>query len=151
MFLHRALLEWNTAEMSKAYMSSILLVNQNVPFFEETFGMLDYDWMLKVTENRTCTHTEPCVVRYVSGNNLSLDPEYRKKDFYMAMLKIDGNLKAMRRLCGSRARYYYKIGSFKISRFYFLQSEFNIKTVLYYITSFLPIRNYVNKKFRVFG
>jgi len=134
-------------------MSSILLRNKNVPFFEEYFGQLDYDWLLRLSDGRKwLTLKKPTVIRYVNGKNLSLNPEYRKRDFYMAMLQIDGNLNAMKKLCGSRARYYYVIGDAKMARFYFQQSNINWKTVLYYLTSYFPfLREFCAKKFRVFG
>lgn len=126
--------------------------NQNIPLFEEMFGLLDYDWLLKVTKDRKCAITEPLVIRYINGKNLSLDSDYRKKDFYMIMLYIDGNLDAMKRLCGTRGRYFYYIGNGKMARWYFRQSKLSWKIILYYLTSFIePLRKLIVKKFRVFG
>jgi hypothetical protein len=128
------------------------MVNKNIPLFEENFGALDYDWVLKATENRTCTFTAPCVIRHVTGKNLSLDPEYRKNDFYMSLLLVDGNIRAMRRICGTRARYFFNSGNGRLARFWFLHSDLTWKTVLYYFSSFFPVlREKIATKFRVFG
>lgn len=70
----------------------------------------------------------------------------------MAMLNLDGNIKAIKRLCGSRARYHYYIGEPVLARYYFRQASFNLKTLLYYITSYSGfLRKWVIKKFKVFG
>ena len=150
--VHQRLIDLNRKGLD-VYMSSILLRNENVPLFEEYFGQLDYDWLLRLSENRKWAMLEkPTVVRYMTGKNLSLDPEYRKRDFYMAMLRIDGNIEAMKRLCGSRARYFYYVGNPKMARYYFRQANINLKTVLYYLTSYVDfLRKLVVKKFKVFG
>lgn len=133
-------------------MSSILVRNENIPLFEEYFGQLDYDWLLRLTESRKCVQIPPCVIRYVDGNNLSLNFEYRKRDFYMAMLRLDGNIPAMKRQCGSRARFFYKANMPSMARFYFRQSNWDWKTILYYITSYSKIaRKWIVKKFGVSG
>jgi len=147
------LLKWDKKLFGNSlYLGSILVKNQDIPFFEEMFGLLDYDWLVKITKDRKYAITEPVVNRYVNGNNLSLDPEYRKKDFYMIMLHVDGDLDAMKRLCGTRGRYYYYIGNTKMARWYFRQSKLSWKIVLYYLTSLIePLRKLIVKKFGVFG
>jgi len=150
--VHKALLEWNKKVTSHLYLGSILLINKDVPKFETHFGMLDYDWLLRVTESRKCKSINPCVIRYVQGGNLSLNPDYRRKDFYMIMMQIDGCLSGMKKLCGTRARYHYYMGELKLARYWFLHSNLHWKNVLYYVTSFVPVvRKYVLKKYRVFG
>lgn len=133
-------------------MGSILLQNRNIPLFEEYFGMLDYDWLVRVTADRTCKTINPVVIRYISKNNLSLNPNYRKKDFYMIMMHVDGNIAAMKRLCGTRGRYHYVQGEMRMARYWFRHSDLNWKICLYYITSYFPVvAGIVTKKFRVFG
>lgn len=150
--LHQALLSWNKKRGGDAYLGSILLKNKDVPLFETYFGMLDYDWLLRVTKDRKCKMIDSVVIKYVRDNNLSLDPEYRRKDFYMIMLHVDGNIKAMKRLCGTRARYFYYVGNTKMARYYFLQAKKDLKIIMYYMTSFIePLRKIIIKKFRVFG
>ena len=127
------------------------MINENVPLFEEYFGQLDYDWLLRATK-RKCFMITPCVIRYEDGNNLSLDNEYRKRDFYMVLLVLDGDLKAMKKVYGTRGRYYYKIGNTKLARFWLRQANLHWKTVLYYLTSYIPfLRLWINRNFRVFG
>jgi len=147
---HEALLNWRKDLIDgQLCISSVLLRNDKIPLFEERYGFLDYDWFLEVTKDRKCIFTEPTVIRYVSGNNLSRDSEYRKVDFYMNLMRVDRNLEAMKRIQSTRGRYYYSMGKTKEARFWFRRGNFNYKTVLYYITSYLPIRKYICKKFRI--
>jgi len=150
--VHEALLRWDKKITSHLYLGSILLINKDVPPFETHFGMLDYDWLLRVTESRKCIAIKPCVIRYVQEENLSLNADYRRKDFYMIMLVIDGHIDGMKKLCGTRARYHYYIGELKLARYWLFHANFHWKIVLYFITSFIPImRRWVLKKYRVFG
>jgi len=133
-------------------MSSIIMVNRNVPLFEVQFGQLDYEWMLRVTRDRKCIEVDPCVIRYVDGSNLSLNPVYRRRDFYMGLLEVDGDTKTMKRWFASRARYHYVMGETRMARFYFARGRLDWKTVSYYFTSFFPpLRKFIIKKFGVFG
>ena len=133
-------------------MSSILIRNENVPRFEEWFGQLDYSWLLEVTKERECVEIGPCVYRYVDGKNLSLDSDYRKRDFYMGLLEVDGDLKTMKRWFASRARYHYVMGETGLARFFFARGTLDWKTVLYFVTSYCsPLRKAIVKKFKVFG
>jgi len=134
------------------YFSSIMIVNKNVPRLEEYFGQLDYDWLLRVTKDRSCKEIDPCVFRYVNGENLSLNPEYRKRDFYMGLLMVDENTDTMKRWFASRARYHYVMGEMPMARFYFARGAINWKTIMYYLTSYnKTISKWIVKKYRVFG
>jgi len=133
-------------------LSSILMVNKNIPRFEECFYQLDYDWLLKVTKNRSCIETEARVIRYVYDKNLSKNKEYRKRDTYMGLLISDPDTKTMKRWLSSRARYHYKIDEPKMARFFFIRGEINLKTILYYLTSYSKLLRYiVISKYNVFG
>jgi hypothetical protein len=133
-------------------MSSIILLNENVPLFEEQFGQLDYDWLLKVTEARDCREVAPCVRRWVNGKNLSLNPSYRAHDFYMGLLQVDGDTRTMKKWFASRARYHYVMGEVKMARFFFARGTLNWKTVLYFFTSYSTVlRKIIIRKFKVFG
>jgi len=135
-----------------AYLGSLLIKNNNIPLFEEYFGQLDYDWLLRLTKNRSCKQIAPVVKRNVDGNNLSLNSEYRKRDFYMGLLLIDGDIRVMKKWYSSRARYHYVINDMKMSRFYFIRGQLSIKTILYFISSYnLRLSNLIIKKFKVFG
>ena len=147
---HRALYEWRKDKVNGLHISSIMLKNENVPLFEERWGFLDYDWLLMVTRGRVCKTTDPVVIKYVSGNNLSLNDEYRSADFWMNLKQVDGNKGAMKRICSTRGKYYYYIGETKKSRFWFMIGKWNIKNLMYYVTSFIsPLRKYVCSKYRV--
>jgi hypothetical protein len=133
-------------------MSSILMRNKDVPLFEEHFGQLDYDWLLRVTKDRICKEVSPCVIRYINGENLSLDPDYRKRDFYMGLMEVDGDTNTMKRWFSSRARYHYVMGQTQMARFFFARGRLDWKTILYYFTSYInPLRKFIIKKYRVFG
>ena len=55
-----------------------------------------------------------------------------------------------KKVCGSAARYFYLIGEMKHARGFFLRSKFNLKTILYYLTSFVG-SGFVKKHFNIFG
>jgi len=134
-----------------AYMSSILMRNKDVPLFEECFGQLDYDWILELSKTRKCVQCIPVVKRIMTGHNLSLDPVYRKRDFYMGMLQVDGDIPVMKRWYGSRARYHYVMHEMGMARFYFIRGNLNLKTILYFISSFSPwLSRLIIKHFKVF-
>lgn len=135
-----------------AYLGSLLVKNENIPLFEEYFGQLDFDWLLRLTENRKCIQTCPVVKRNVTGNNLSLNPIYRKRDFYFGLLMVDGDVPVMKRWYASRGRYHYVMSEMKMARFYFLRGVLNWKTILYYISSYnLQLSKIIINKFKVFG
>jgi len=147
---HEALTGWKKNKVPGMYISSILMKNENVPRFEERYGYLDYDWLLAVTKDRKCVETEPVVIKYIAGDNLSYNKEYRLNDFYNNLKIADGRFGAMKRICGTRARYHYVIGETKESRYWFRRSNLSIKNILYYLSSYInPLRKYVINKFRV--
>ncbi len=128
-------------------------------FFEEQFGMLDFDWLLKLFQHRNSAEVcKPLFIRHIDNMNLSLNEVYRKNDYnfsnrilndyedqYPREVKM-----ARKRLNGSLARYYYYTEKMKYARSYFLNSGVNIKNVLYFLTSYAGYK-FVNKHFRVFG
>lgn len=127
--------------------------------FEETYGMVDFDWVLKLFYNRESIEVcLPLYVRHVSRKNLSFDQTYRLNDFNHSLASIQAyanefpkEVKQSRlRINGSRARYFYLLGDMTKARHYFLRSELNWKTVLYFITSFAG-HTWVNRYVRVFG
>ena len=127
--------------------------------FEENFGKMDYDWGLKLFKgNSSAEVCRPLYNRYVEDSNLSLDQAYRTQDFYFSLMILEDYAEqypaqvrdGYNRLHGSRARYFYLTGNMKQARFFFARSGWNLKTLLYYITSFAGSR-FVTKKFSVFG
>ena len=148
-YIHDVLKRWDKTE-NWPYMSSILILNKDVPLFED--WQLDYEWLLRATKNRHCVEVDPCVIRWVEETNLSLNEEYRRRDYYGVMTIVDGDVSAMRRVTGSRARYHYKRGNMKIARFHFLQAQRDWKTVLYFISSYLPkLSKWIVRKYGVSG
>ena len=126
--------------------------------FEERFGMVDYDWLCRVFENNASVEVQKSLmIRYVEGANLSLNETYRRNDFYYSLLTQDAYFdqypreakKGMKRLYGTRGRYYYFIGNMKKARRSFRRADFSLKIILYYLTSFWG-HKFVKRKFNTF-
>jgi glycosyltransferase involved in cell wall biosynthesis len=142
------------------YLGSIMFSSElKHILFEEHFGMVDFDWLLRMFDGQKLVEVNQCLYnRIVFGSNLSLNEAYRIKDFYYTLLTLEDYwdrypqhcLLSYKRSHGSLARYYYLMGNMKRARFYFLKSELTAKTILYYITTFAG-HSYVKKKFNVFG
>lgn len=127
--------------------------------FEENFGVVDYDWLLRLLHDRdTIEVCEALYYRHVNRKNLSLNEDYRTKDFYFSLMFIEQYQElypkevkiSYKKIHGSRARYYYLTNNMKMARRYFLRSQLNLKTIAYYLTSFWG-SGYVIKKHNVFG
>jgi len=142
------------------YLGSLLFRSElKSILFEENFGCVDFDWVLRLFhQNKSIEVCQSLYNRYVNENNLSLDTNYRRKDFYYSLLTIEQyeeaypkeTLKANKKIHGSRARYYYLMDHMKKARFYFFRSEWNVKTFLYILTSFIGA-SLVKKHFNIFG
>lgn len=138
------------SKVDNCYMGSVMMINRNVPFFEEQNGKFDYDWQVMATSGKKCIMTEPLVIRHLTGVNLSFDPTYRKDEFEIKRGMMSGN--ALKGLYQSRARYLYKHGRYSDARKLFLKSKFTAKNTGYYITSFIPpVARLVVKLFKVSG
>ena len=149
--IHRAVRSWNKS-MAWPYTSSIMVVNHDVPLFSDPQS--DYPWVLDITENRNCKEIAPCVIRWVDGKNLSLDDDYRRRDFSIIydQLRRDGDKAGIRRLFASRGKYFYKMQDYQAARHYFRRSDRSMKNIMYIITSFCPpVARWVVRKFTVFG
>lgn len=142
------------------YMSTIM-IHRSLKhiFFEENFGMLDFDWILRLFEGRPSAEVSANLVsRSVNHKNLSLNDEYRKRDYYCSLMvletyeKMYSNevVKGIRRTNGSRARYYYLVGEMRKARRYLLKAMPGLKELLYYLTSFFG-STWVKKRFVIFG
>lgn len=127
--------------------------------FEEHFGVVDFDWVLRLFHNNDSIEVhESLYKRYVESTNLSLNQEYRRIDFYFSLMFIENYQKefpaetkiAYRRIHGSRARYFYLIDDMANARFYFLRSGLSLKMLGYYVTTFWGAK-FVKRKFNVFG
>lgn len=144
----------------KTYLGSIFFTSKlKSILFEEEFGFLDFDWILKLFhENKSLEVCAPLYKRIVEGKNLSLNYNYRLRDFEYSKSFIKRYEKEFpkevalgtKRIYGSRARYFYLIGNMKEARRYFRKSELNLKTFAYYLTTYAGA-NLVKKKYNVFG
>jgi len=149
-----------TLKGSNFYLGSVIFHKKlkNI-LFEEHFGMLDFDWGLRLLHNNSSVEVlESLFNRYVDGTNLSFNESYRRINYYYSLMYIE-NYKilypkeveiAYKRINGNRARYHYVMNDMGNARFYFLKSGFNWKVILYYFTTFGG-SEFVKKKFNVFG
>lgn len=147
-------------DIQHTYLSSFMIHKDlRDIYFEENFGMLDFDWILRLFENRPSVEiSDKLVSRYINETNLSLNHEYRRKDYYYSLMYLETYKKeypnevslALKRLNGSRARYFYLVGEMKEARKYFLKAMPGLKELVYYITTFLGSK-WVKKRFIVFG
>jgi len=143
-----------------AYLGSILFSAELKKIkFEEVYGQLDFDWVLKLFENRTSVEIcKSLYKRHVEGENLSMNEKYRLRDFEFslsfikqyAILYPKETSIAHQKLHGSLARYYYVVNNMKKARQLFLKSGLNLKTILYFLTTFVGAK-FVRKNFNVFG
>ncbi len=144
----------------QTYLGSILFSSSlKHIFFEEEYGMIDFDWVLKLFHNqRSVEICSALYLRKVEGNNLSLNEQYRINDYNYSLSTIssykskypDEVKLAEKRINGSFGRYYYLIGNMKLSRKYLLKSTIELKTILYIITSYFGSK-IVKKYFKIFG
>lgn len=140
---------------------STLMINASLKsvVFEEEFGKLDFDWLLRLFENQVSVEVrESLMKRVVYGDNLSLDENYRRINYEFSV-KIISEYRmnfpklvntGLKRINGSMARYYYLTGEMKKSRNYLRKSVIDFKTIFLYLTSFVGSK-IVKKKFRIFG
>lgn len=128
-------------------------------FFEESFGQIDFDWITRLFQN--VTSVEVCKAlynRYVHEVNLSLNEEYRRRDYFFSLYTLDQFeddfpnevRRGIRRVNGTMGRYYYLMDKMPKARRYFLKSSINLKTGLFILTSFWG-HKLVKKKFHFFG
>ena len=144
----------------QTYLGSILFSSSfKHILFEEEYGMIDFDWVLKLFYNQSSV--ELCIALYhrkVARNNLSLNEQYRLNDYNHSLSKIlvyeeeyPSLVKcSARRINGSMGRYYYLMGNKTLSRIYFLKSYIGFKTILYIITTFVGSK-IVKRYFKIFG
>ncbi len=65
------------------YMSTIMISRElSSILFEEEYGCVDYDWLLRLFEGRPSVHCNRALAtRYICGENLSLQSGYRGKEY----------------------------------------------------------------------
>jgi glycosyltransferase involved in cell wall biosynthesis len=144
----------------QTYLGSIMFSSslKNV-FFEEEYGMIDFDWVLRLFHNNSSVEVcKSLYLRKVKRNNLSLDETYRINDYKYSMKTVSDfsdqyppQVKiSKKRINGSMGRYYYLIGDVKNARKYLMKSTVNLISILYLITTFVG-HKFVRKHFNIFG
>lgn len=155
------LLRWEKDSQNPLALISSLLFHRDLKRirFEENFGVCDFDYLLKLTAGQPAARIcVPLITRHVYGSNLSLNPYFRRVAHYHSLMTLEEYedrypkevALAARRINGTYARYFYKIGRMKKARKYFRRSQWNWKTLGYIITSYFGA-NWVKKHFRIFG
>lgn len=144
----------------QTYLGSIMFSSsfKNI-FFEEEYGMVDFDWVLRLFHNNSSVEVcKSLYLRKVKSNNLSLDESYRLNDYKCSMKTVSdfsdqypSQVKiSKKRINGSMGRYYYLMGDMKNARKYLMKSTFNLISILYLVTSFVG-NKFVRKYFNIFG
>ncbi|HAF29459.1 MAG TPA: hypothetical protein DCG75_10470 [Bacteroidales bacterium] len=144
----------------QAYFSTLMIRSElkNV-LFEENFGMIDYDYFLRLFENKESAELGECLMtRIMNGDNLSLNIDYRLKDYYYSLLVLEKYRTkyrkqvdlAIKRINGSRARYHYLVNEMDNARLYFRKSSIELKTVAYFLSSYFG-NQFVKDNFNIFG
>ena len=127
--------------------------------FEEEYGMIDFDWVLKLFHNKPSIEVcKSLYLRKVEEKNLSLNEKYRINDYNYSLNTIDefsdkypSEVRiSEKRINGSMGRYYYLMGDMKEARKYLLRSGLNFINILYLITTFVG-HKFVRKHFNIFG
>ncbi len=147
-------------DRQNCYLGTILFDSKlkNI-LFEEEYGQLDWDWILRLFhQNPTVEVCQSLYRRHVDGANLSLDRNYRLRDYQFAIrllnqYQVDYPTETglgRKRVNGTLARYFYLTGEMKEARKYFLKSACNLKTILFYLTPFAG-HSYIRRKFHFFG
>ena len=142
------------------YMSTVMISKRlSSILFEEEYGCVDYDWLVRLFENNASVHcNRPLATRFVYGSNLSLQRSYREKEYALSLRTAGEYMEkypaeaqeALYRINGTRARYHYVMGEMKLARRYFKMSSPGIKRSLYLLTSYAGSK-LVKHIFRVFG
>ena len=127
--------------------------------FEETHGMVDFDWILRMFHGRSSREVcRPLYTRVVQPGNLSFDPDYRTRDFHYTLDTMQTYAKeypeevriGRARAHGTLARYHYVTGNMPEARRHFRQDQRSWKTLAYYMTTYAGSR-WVKHRFNVFG
>jgi glycosyltransferase involved in cell wall biosynthesis len=127
--------------------------------FEEHFGAVDYDWVLRLFEGRDAIEVcRSLYTRHVEGGNLSLNSTFSARNFYYALLTLEEYATryptqvrlAYKRLHASRARYFYLLGDMPRARFHLGFAPWTLVNLLYFLTTYVG-RDWVVKKFPVYG
>ncbi|MCB0686153.1 MAG: glycosyltransferase family 2 protein [Saprospiraceae bacterium] len=145
-------------QAQNTYLGSIIYTNRlkNI-LFEEHFGMIDYDWILRLFHQQSSIEVcQSLYIRYLSKRNLSLNEQYRRIDYYYSLFFLENYQKeypkevtiARRKINGTRARYYYMVDNMRLARYFFRRATFNWRNIGYYLTSYRGA-NLVRRKVKI--
>jgi len=75
----------------QTYLGSIMFCSSlKYILFEEQYGMIDFDWVLKLFNNQKSVEVcNALYLRKVDGSNLSLNQQYRINDYQYSLQSID--------------------------------------------------------------
>jgi len=146
-------------DAQNTYLSSIIYRNQlKDVLFEEHFGKVDFDWILRLFHRQPSIEVnEVLYTRLKDGSNLSLDEKYRITDTFYSLMSIQEYYPeyprevviAHKKIYGSLARYYYFVGNMPQARRFLKRSEFSLKTLAYFLSSYAG-SSLVKKYFHIY-
>ena len=143
-----------------SYMSTIMISSdlKNVRF-EEHFGSHDFDWLLRLFRNQSSIQiNRNLATRFVHTSNLSRTSAFRVVDYHFAMLTIESYSDSFPKECklcaerlnATRAKFHYEMGQMDIARRFFKKSQWEVKTALYYMSTYIG-SDWVRKNHHVYG
>jgi glycosyltransferase involved in cell wall biosynthesis len=124
--------------------------------FEEQYGFLDYDWLVRLFENQTSIELPNLLfTRYVEGKNLSFNEKYRVSDHQAGISLLEQyqlrypkeSRIGIQKFHGTLARYYYLINQLPKSRRLLLKSGLFPKNWFFFLTSYFGhrlVRRYIH-------
>jgi glycosyltransferase involved in cell wall biosynthesis len=141
-----------------AYLGSIIFHSslKNI-LFEENFGVVDYDWILRLFhEKESIEVCRSLYFRHIRKCNLSFNEDYRRKDYYYSLMFLENYENdypdevsvARMKINGTRARYYYLMNNMKKARYYFRRARFNFRNIAYYLSTYMG-SGLVRKRFKI--
>ncbi|MDO5509583.1 MAG: glycosyltransferase family 2 protein [Weeksellaceae bacterium] len=128
------------------YLGSLFFWNELIGNrFEEEFGQVDFDWILRMFhEQESAEITQALYKRIIHGANLSMNENYRKRDYQISAKAISSYASeyraeteiGLKSLNGSMARYYYLMGDMQKARKFFKKAKWDWKVLMFYLTSY---------------
>ncbi len=127
--------------------------------FEDQYGFLDYDWMVRLFEDQTSIELPNLLfTRYVEGNNLSFNEKYRVLDHQAGIAFLEQyqlrypneSQIGIQKFHGTLARFYYLINQLPSARRMFLTAGLSPKNLFFYLTSYFGHR-FVRRYIHFFG
>jgi glycosyltransferase involved in cell wall biosynthesis len=144
--------------MQNTYLGSLLFSAELKEIeFEEHFGMVDYDWVLRLFHrNESIEVCQTLYYRHIGQRNLSFNETYRRIDYYYSLMFVESYELvhpleveiSKKKINGSRARYYYWKNEMRKARYYFRKAGFSLVNTAYFITTYFGSR-FVRNRFKL--